>query len=350
MRSVGAEVDTPEIAFVGVDVTGAASSSWVLAAPAASSSALDVSSRDPSSLADDATSVLDVSLLSADVLSSSVALAVRTVSVTDSVASLATWVADVSGVPATVAAVAVLVASLLIESLLLGVRVLDVTVDVASLAELSVLDVSRATVFSTVDAVSRLDVVAVLDVLVVASLARSLFVVVAAPAAFLAVEVAFVRDVCSPDRVVDRVVFDATCVAVSRADETVSLLDALVARVVEATASLELRPVFPASVAASLLEVLTVRVAVSVAVRPVFSASVTASLLEVLMVRVAVSVAVRLVSCPLRVNSLVVLAACVTASWVEDTAFLLSSLAVRVAAVPASLVAVLTACDVCVAV
>jgi hypothetical protein len=139
VRSVGAEVDTPEIAFVGVGVTGAASSSWVLAAPAASSdedaSALGVSSRDSSSLADGATSVLDV-LLSADMLSSSVALAVRTASVTDSVASLAPWVAGVSAVPASVAAVAVLLASLLIESLVLGVRVFDVTVDVASVADL----------------------------------------------------------------------------------------------------------------------------------------------------------------------------------------------------------------------
>jgi hypothetical protein len=139
VRSVGAEVDTPEIAFVGVGVTGAASSSWVLAAPAASSaedaSALGVSSRDSSSLADGATSVLDV-LLSADMLSSSVALAVRTASVTDSVASLAPWVASVSAVPASVAAVAVLLASLLIESLVLGVRVFDVTVDVASVADL----------------------------------------------------------------------------------------------------------------------------------------------------------------------------------------------------------------------
>jgi hypothetical protein len=118
------------------------------------------------------------------------------------------------------------------------------------------------TVFSAAEAV------AVLDVLVVASLARSLLVVVAEPAVFVTVEVASVRDVCSPERV-DRVVFAATCVAVSRAGETVSLLDALVVRAVEATASLEVPPVFlevppvfPASVTASLLDVLTVRVAV----------------------------------------------------------------------------------------
>jgi hypothetical protein len=320
VRSVGAEVDTPEIAFVGVDVTGAASPNWVLDAPGALSaedaSALEASSRAPSSLEDDATSVLDVLLSSADLLSSPVALAVRTVSVTDSLPSLSPWMAGVSAVPASVAAVAVLRASLLTESLLLAVRVLDVAEDVASPAEPCVLDVSRATVFSAADAVS------VVDVLVVASLARSLRVVVAAPEVFVTVEVAFVRDVCSPERV-DRVVFAATCVAVDRAGETVSLLDALVVRAVEATASLE--------------------------VRPVFSASVTASLLDVLTVRVAVSVAARRVSCPLRVNSLVVLAACVTASWAE-AAFLLSSLAVRVAAAPASLLDVLIVCAVCVAV
>lgn len=118
-----------------VDRAGAAVSGCVLASLAEDATALVVSSRDPSSLADDATSLLNVLLLSVD-LSSSDTLVVRTVAAADSRTLLVSCVTGLSAVPAAVAAVALVRASLLIESLLRDVGVLGVTVDLASLSSL----------------------------------------------------------------------------------------------------------------------------------------------------------------------------------------------------------------------
>ena len=123
----GTEVATPEISFVEVDVAGTAvSTGCVLGAASASlasvaedAPALSISSRESAvaaSVADDTTSLLDVSLLSADLLSLSDTLDVRTAAASDSPALLVACVVELSAVSAAVAvaAVAVFCASLVV--------------------------------------------------------------------------------------------------------------------------------------------------------------------------------------------------------------------------------------------